>query len=352
MWNDASVSFPAIPGWRLLIALVVSLLIHWGLAGATKFRLPELWQALGPLIVELAPPPPPPPVRPVPLRQPVAKSAPRRPPPLPVAPALPEPAPRTDEPHEPVSLGVTEPVSEVPLPQVAVPELPPVASVIHEEPEVEVPAIAPPLRVEIDFQVVRKGSVAASERQRYQVDEAGHYQLSSLIEPRGLLALALSDLVQESTGRVTAHGLAPERYRYQYGKNKDKAQTARFDRDAGKLVMEQGSRRQEVELREGAQDLMSFMYQFMFVPPLQDMRIGVTNGKKFREYHYVFGGEHMLETRFGVMRTWHISKSGQDGEEKTELWLAVDYHFLPIKISQTEKDGTVTERMAVRLHTE
>jgi hypothetical protein len=50
----------------------------------------------------------------------------------------------------------------------------------------------------------------------------------------------------------------------------------------------------------------------------------------------------------GALRTWHIAKSAADGDEKTELWLAVDYRYLPVKIRQTDKDGTVTEQIATR----
>ncbi len=210
----------------------------------------------------------------------------------------------------------------------------------------------PPRHVEIDYQVLRKGGVAAIERHSYQATEDGSYSLSSIAEPKGLLSLALSDLVQRSEGTVTERGLRPSSYLYQYGRNADKAQKATFDWQGKTLAMEVGSRRQTVELREGTQDLMSFMYQFMFVPPLQDMQLAVTNGKKLKVYNYGFEGEETLTTNMGLLRTLRIGKSNSDGDEKTEIWLAADYHYLPVKISKTEKDGTVTERIATRLQTE
>ena len=103
---------------------------------------------------------------------------------------------------------------------------------------------------------------------------------------------------------------------------------------------------------DGAQDLMSFMYQFMFVPPLQEMQLAITNGKRLKTYAYGFDGEETLQTPFGEVRCLHIGRAGGDGEEKTDLWLAADYHYLPVKISKTEKDGTVLERIATRLQVE
>ena len=69
-------------------------------------------------------------------------------------------------------------------------------------------------------------------------------------------------------------------------------------------------------------------------------------------YAYAFVGEETLKTGLGDIRTFHIGKSGNDGEEKTELWLAPDYHFLPVVIRQTDKDGTVNEQVVNHIKAE
>lgn len=340
---------------RLLLALLLSVLVHAWMVGGLDGWLPAEDSSETTLIqVEL--------VRPSP--KPVAKPLPEK-----SRPAVPDAAPKSmpvarERPAERVAVEAraippdalpapVEPV--VPAAVVVTPSLPPVDGPVVEEAapaEAEEPVPQAPSRVVIDYQIVRKGGVAGVEHHSYQAREDGGYVLTSLAEAKGLLALALSDLVQRSEGQVTPRGLRPTSYLYQYGKNVDKAQKASFDWQGGTLTMEVGSRRQTAELQEGTQDLMSFMYQFMFVPPLQDMRLAVTNGKKLKIYHYNFEGEEPLETRMGLLRTLRIGKSGSDGEEKTEIWLAADYHYLPVKISKTEKDGTVTERIATSLQTE
>ena len=107
-----------------------------------------------------------------------------------------------------------------------------------------------------------------------------------------------------------------------------------------------------MELAEGAQDLLSFMYQFMFVPPLQEMHLTITNGRRLRTYDYRFDGEVQLETEVDTLRCIKISRTSSDGEEKTELWLAADYHYLPVRMRKTEEDGTETDRIVSRLVTE
>jgi hypothetical protein len=332
--------------WPLLLALLVSVLFHAWMIGGVDGWLPgedAPEQSLIHVVLTPLPTPEVKPVRPEPARPRPAKPRPAKPAPV-QTPSVPKPA----------AMPVT-PVNNAAAPEeTALPATPAPAPV--EEPAVtqaaEEPVPAVPHHVEIDYQVLRKGGVAAVERHRYQAADDGSYTLTSVAEPKGLLSLALSDLTQRSEGMVTAHGLRPSSFLYQYGKNIDKAQTATFDWSGRKLLMETAGRKQEAELQEGAQDMMSFMYQFMFVPPLQEMQLAVTTGKKLKVYNYAFEGEETLTTKAGVLRTLRIGKSGGDGEEKTEIWLAADHFYLPVKISKTEKDGTVTERIATRLQTE
>ena len=108
---------------------------------------------------------------------------------------------------------------------------------------------------------------------------------------------------------------------------------------------------QTEDLPEGAQDLLSFMYQFMYVAPLQAMQIHIATGKKLANYDYSFEGEENINTSFGELKTIHIRHSGNDEDEKTELWLAIDYQFVPVKIRKIEKNGKVVEMVATRINT-
>ena len=200
----------------------------------------------------------------------------------------------------------------------------------------------PPRHVEMIF-LVNYDGVNAVETQRYQVFADGRYELSSTAEATGLPSLVLSDLNQKSTGHVTPQGLKPETFTYQYGSNNKKAQKASFDWVSKNLTMEVGEKKQTVPLVEGTQDLLSFLYQFMFTPPLEQFQLAVTTGKKLKTYAYLFEGEEDIDTRLGVVRALHIAKSSGSGEEKAELWLAENYYYLPVKIRKTDSDGKVIE---------
>lgn len=361
MWNKRA-------NRPLLWALLISLIVH--LALIVRVSWFEWSKPTGvPIMVELAPTPLPK----VPLQKaamPASKPKASNPAPIakpkPVEPSPAEPFPQAEPEDPPVSEEL--PVAELPPPLPGTPvavvpmlerEMPaPIAMIPVGEEGADLPQPSeealptPPSHVEIEYRILRKGGVAGVERHSYLAGEDGRYVLTSIAEPKGLLALALSDLTQKSEGTVTEQGLKPATFLYRYGKNPDKAQRATFDWETGKLLMETGSRRQEVPLTDGVQDLMSFMYQFMFVPPLQEMQLAITNGKRLKTYAYGFEGEETLQTPFGEVRCLHIGRTGGDGEEKTDLWLAADYHYLPVKISKTEKDGTVLERIATRLQVE
>ena len=209
----------------------------------------------------------------------------------------------------------------------------------------------PPAFVETEF-AVSKGGTKGVMRNSYQVLPDGSYVLKSEVEAKGIASLFFGKLKQQSEGIVTEQGLKPSSYFYQYGNNEDKAQRASFDWQAGQVTMQNGKKIKTAPLVEGTQDFLSFMYQFMFVPPLEQMQLSIANGKKLGTYDYGFEGEETLSTKMGELHTVHIFRSRADSDEKTELWLALDYHYLPVKVRRTEKDGYVIEQIATLMSTQ
>ena len=73
--------------------------------------------------------------------------------------------------------------------------------------------------------------------------------------------------------------------------------------------------------------------------------------KKLSTYEYSFEGEENFNSSLGELKAIHITHSGVDSDEKTELWLAIDYQYLPVKIRKIEKNGNVVELEATRINT-
>src|SRR5450830_326952 len=206
------------------------------------------------------------------------------------------------------------------------------------------------VRTEITEKV--DSSSAGKAKIVYQLlSNSEQYHLTSLIQAKGLAALLIPDLLQTSDGFLNNAGLQPEHYLYQFGDKKNKTFSADFDWEHNQLKLHGVNGDQILELPEGTQDLLSFMYQFMFVAPLQNMQLSITNGKKISTYVYSFEGEETIETEMGKLATIHLMRVGAEGEKKTELWLALDYQYVPVKIRETEKQGKVYELLASSLKT-
>jgi hypothetical protein len=201
---------------------------------------------------------------------------------------------------------------------------------------------------------VRRGTDSAPAgitKISFNLDKNKRYTLLSQTEAKGLASLFFSNLLQKSEGSVTDFGLRPDFYSYQYGGiSAKKLQTANFDWEKSILTLRNAKGESSMKLTDGTQDFLSFMYQFMYMPQLHNLQITMTNGKKLRTYDYAFEGEEIITSKFGELKTIHLLKSSVD-DEKTELWLATDYQYLPVKIRKTEKDGTVIEQLISKLST-
>jgi len=364
----ASIENPAI--WRAALALLLSLLLHLVLLGFVhvdlSFLEPEK-ETVNVRFAELVKPPPAKPPEPVPEEPPLQE------PPAdePVTPS-PQPGQADSQPEgnqledsqavmdpEPGILPVVEPVPEDASHQSESGDM---AAGVSEEIQPEqayVPNVvgedAQPYNfVESEFDILRgaDGYKVGQSKVRYVARGDGTYLLESESEAKGFASWFISGtLLQRSEGLVTEYGLQPHSFLYQYGK-RDKTQHAVLDWEQGRITLETDKGSRSSRLPAGTQDLMSFMYQFMYVPPLREMLLNITNGKRLKAYNYSFVGEEDLSTKMGVVRAMHIENINDDGDEKTELWLALEYNYLPVKIRKTEEDGSVIEQVITNIKTE
>ncbi len=179
------------------------------------------------------------------------------------------------------------------------------------------------------------------------------YIINSVTEPMGIAKFFVDGaLTQTSNGAITEAGLQPDDYTYIFAEKADKTKQAIFDWNVKQIKLRNNKGEQMATLETGSQDLLSFMFQFMYEPPLQTMQIWIADGKRLRLYDYIFEGEETLKTEMGDLQTLHIANVKATSDEKTELWLAVDYRNLPVKIRKTEKDGSVIEQVITSLSTQ
>lgn len=259
--------------------------------------------------------------------------------------------------EQPVAPPVTETVAADSSPQA--PETP----VVDTEQALTLPDTTaeevkpqPYTMVETDFDVLMNHSLTrvGTAKIRYAKSSDQRYELNWNVSASGLIGLVYPDLLQTSQGRVTEAGLLPDYYLYKFGAREDKSYQASFNWTDKEVALQSTKGTKKVPMAGDVftghtQDFLSFMYQFMFAPPLDDMQMYLTNGRKLGLYTYAFEGEETLELKFANVKTYHIQHAKADSEDKTELWLAIDYQYVPVKIKKTEKDGTVIEQVATKL---
>jgi len=313
----------------LLVALVGSLAIH----GAALFGTDVELFGGGPepltLQAEIQPPPPAPaPEAARPARKPPARPA--KPGPLATA----RPAPVT------VPVPAEVPMAEVPeaQPEVVAPPAPAV-------PEPARPVL--PASGVIRFAIYKEslGLQVGRAEHRWEFTEDGRYRLSGLTETSGLAALLRpARLEQESSGRLVAGGLQPERFR-SLKNGKDANENADFDWTKREVRLSRdGSWR---PIAPGSQDILSLNYQLAYLAkPAEGSSLGVVTGKKYERYELDSLGEEEIAVPAGRFRTLHLRAMT---DSVTEIWIALDRARLPVKIRFTDKKGESFEQVATEL---
>ena len=170
----------------------------------------------------------------------------------------------------------------------------------------------------------------------YVIDQSG-YVISYEAKANGITSLIYSkSLIQRSEGVINDAGIQPNYYLYKYG---DKLKNeAFFDWEANKLKIIRQNKEDFFNLSKGTQDQLSFMFQFMFLNPLDKMQIPITNAKIFKTYNYQYIEEGQMKSKLGNIDYTHVAKFNYQDPERIDLWLAKDFGFLPFKVSITDED--------------
>lgn len=183
----------------------------------------------------------------------------------------------------------------------------------------------------------------------------GRYLISSVGEATGAFAMLTSELVvQNSQGRITAAGLAPESYWEQRGQKPDRTFNAQFDYANGTLSYGRLSSQTTVPLPPGTQDQLSFIYQLGLQAPLEGtVEFAMTTGRKLRSYRCEVKGEERIGSAMGELRALHIAKvRKQQKDDAIDIWLAADHQYLPVKVRFTNNDGGVMEMVVESIRSE
>ena len=150
----------------------------------------------------------------------------------------------------------------------------------------------------------------------------------------------------ESQGLLVAGGLQPESYR-SLKNGGDNNENADFDWSTAQVTLARdGSVR---PIAPGTQDILSLNYQLAYLGKLAEgSEIGVVTGKKYERYAIDSLGEEEIETPAGRFRTLHLRAMT---DNTTEIWIALDRQYLPVKIRFTDRKGDSYEQVVSEIGT-
>ena len=192
---------------------------------------------------------------------------------------------------------------------------------------------APPQRVEISYEVSRNGSVIAEVSHRLEHDRK-NYSLAEHVKGRGLVALA-GDINRTSRGSIARDGLRPVEF-------EDK----RTGRATRRAAFEASDKAPTLE----RQDQLSMAWSFAFAPPRGTVNVRVADGKRVTSYVYAVAGRERVTTPAGQFDGLRLVKQKDSPQAKsTEIWLAADRDYLPVRVLIVDKDGTRLDQLATKI---
>lgn len=215
------------------------------------------------------------------------------------------------------------------------------------------PAAVPsaPQVVSAHYDVFRNGGHVAVINETFQAKDGG-YRIVSETRAVGLLALFVWEPLRVvSSGQLTASGLRPQRFEGKRSDDDPRKARANFDWQAEQLTITHRGKTNTLRLPPATQDMLSAMYQFMFLEhgKVQRYELSMTNGRKLEHYLYVVERNIEIDTPLGRMTTLRFVKQRAPDEGGIEIWLAPQYRHLPVRLRIEEEDGSRYEQVITRL---
>ena len=204
-------------------------------------------------------------------------------------------------------------------------------------------AAQPPQHVQMDF-AVTSGALHLGDGRDVLEHDGKQYSVISELKTVGLAAILYKlNIRRESRGLITKNGLRP--LHFEEDRTRKPKRAADFDWDAKLIKLTDGANIQTVPLPDDTFDQTSFAYAFAFRPASEEiLPVYLTDGRKLSDYKYQFIGKEKLKTPLGNLETVHFQKVREaDDKRGFDVWLAVEHHYLPVRILFVEKNGTVLD---------
>jgi len=205
---------------------------------------------------------------------------------------------------------------------------------------------APPRQVEITYETNRNGITLAEVT--YALEHDGRtYRVVETTKGRGILALR-GTTRRTSRGMVTPEGLKPVEFTDERtGRNTARAN---FDWNAKTVTLQYKGEPRTEPLPPNANDRLAFVLDFAFAPQRKEVVFDLFDGRGQSHHVYTNGGAERIKIPLGEYDAVRFFR-GSANDDRSEVWLARELGYLPVRVLVTEKDGTRYEQVATKIAT-
>jgi len=204
---------------------------------------------------------------------------------------------------------------------------------------------APPRQVELVYETSRNGITLAEVTYALEHD-GSNYQVTETTKGRGILALR-GTTRRTSRGMVTPEGLKPVEFTDQRtGRNTARAS---FDWKAKTVTLQYKGDPRTEPLPPNAHDRLAFLLDLAFAPQRREVVYDLFDGRGQSHHVYTNGGSDRVKIPIGEFDALRFFRGS--GDERSEVWLAKELGYLPVRVLVTEKDGTRYEQVAIKITT-
>jgi hypothetical protein len=207
---------------------------------------------------------------------------------------------------------------------------------------------APPQRVKVFYELSYNGITMAEGSETLEHDGLA-YRIESEAHGKGVFAVINRGAVKRtSRGELRPDGPRPLEFRDQRGERAP--EFARFDWGKRIVTHEREGESKTSPTSDGMQDRVSFLWSFSFAPPKSEVSADVADGRGITHFRYAMAGKQMLKTSAGELECLHLVKLLDAGDARnTEIWLAVQHGYIPVRLLVVEKDGTRVDQVVTRI---
>ena len=210
----------------------------------------------------------------------------------------------------------------------------PILPAAAEQREHDPPLPVLPSRIAITYKMT--SSISDGVADYVWTRDGDHFEIDSSMQATGfIVGNFVGVLHQVSRGVLAPTGLQPSSFLIRRGDGAP--DTADFLRASSELRLTRAGEARVLPLPPLLQDTQSFLFQLAYDAPKlkrseDRLEVLVTNGRKVYRHRFKQAGTGTVQALGGPLPAMHLRSEASDPEDVYEVWLALDNHYLPVKI--------------------